>query len=76
MIFWSEKSGKWQKTGKNGHFFYFLGPKMGQKIFLAIFLNNVFEGPYKDAFYQKLANFNQNWGFAYTFCKNSKSQIP
>ena len=49
---------------------------MGQTIFLAIFQNNVFEEPYKDALYQKLANFDQNWGFAYTFCKNLKSQIP
>ena len=49
---------------------------MGQKFVLAIFLKNVFEEPYKDALYQKLANFDQNWGFAYTFCKNSKSQIP
>ena len=56
--------------------FGLLGPKMGQKFFLAVFLNNVFEEPYKDALYQKLANLDQNWRFAYTFCKNSKSQIP
>ena len=52
--------GKMTKNGQKWSFFDFLGPKMGQKFFLAIFLNNVFEGPYKDAFYQKLANFNQN----------------
>ena len=48
------------KNGQKWSFFDFLGPKMGQKIFFSNFPKNVFEGPYKDAFYQKLANFDQN----------------
>ena len=60
MIFWPEKSEKWQKTDKNGHFFTFQAKKWVKKMFLAIFQNNIFEEPYKDALYRKLANFDQN----------------
>ena len=48
---------KWQKIG----IFLLLRPiKIVKKIILEIFTNNVFEEPYKDALYQKLANFDQN----------------
>ena len=60
MIFWSEKTEKWQKTGKNGHFLTFQAKKWVKKNFLAIFQSNVFEEPHKDALYEKLANFDQN----------------
>ena len=45
------------KNGQKWSFFYFLGQKMGQKICLAVFLSNVFEEPYKDAFIPKISQF-------------------
>ena len=60
MIFWFEKLGKCQKTGKSGNLFTFKAKKWVKKLFLAIFQCNVFEEPYKDTLYKKLANFDQN----------------